>query len=104
MSIIINGGSGSSSQDLRLTPEKTVLRSASVIVLKPSNSEDVDENTGGVASAVAARRDRTVFNTGANGAVHRGPLNRVLNFFLFAKCQVSVSLQISVKSVSARKQ
>src|SRR5678816_2874782 len=56
MSLIIKGGSGSSSHDFKLTDDKTERRSDSEIGRKPSKTADVEVNVGGGASAVEARR------------------------------------------------
>ena len=60
MSVIIKGGKESNSHDFKFTEEKIERRSDSTIGWKPSKTDVVEENVGGGASVVDARR-RSVF-------------------------------------------
>ena len=62
---MMNGGRGSSSHDFKFAEVITVRRSDSVIILKLSKTEEVEEKVGGGASAVEARR-RSVFAVSAS--------------------------------------
>src|ERR1700733_1251874 len=79
MSVMIKGGIGSSSQDLRLTFDKTERSSESKIGRKSSKTVVVVENVGGGASAVEERR-RSVWKSRKSFAekagVSRGRVGR----------------------------